>query len=178
VLCLHVGSSSTIPDTSPEAPPDTVGVLFFGYAMFWTVDWLYSMIPVRHPDLKICLSEGGTGWVAGLIDRLDHILRYHQLYGTWTAELTPAEVLRRNFNFCAIDDPSSFQQVDRIGADNLMVEADYPHLDSTWPNTQPLLYSHLRHLPADQIEKITWRNASTLFRHPVPASVVADPSTF
>ena len=29
------------------------GVLFFGYAMFAAVDWLYSMIPVRHPELKI-----------------------------------------------------------------------------------------------------------------------------
>lgn len=179
VLCLHVGSSSTIPDTSPEAPPDTIGVLFFGYAMFWTVDWLYSMIPVRHPDLKICLSEGGAGWVAGLMDRLDHILRYHQLYGTWTGiDLTPKEVLQRNFSFCAIDDPSAFLQVDRIGADNLLVEADYPHLDSTWPETQPLLHGHLQHLAPDVVAKITWQNASRLFRHPVPASVVTDPSSF
>jgi predicted TIM-barrel fold metal-dependent hydrolase len=178
VLCLHVGSSSTIPDTSPEAPVDTIGILFFGYAMFWAVDWLYSMIPVRHPDLKICLSEGGVGWVAGLIDRLDHILRYHQLYGTWKADLTPSEVLKRNFSFCAIDDPSAFLQVDRIGADNLLVESDYPHLDSTWPETQPLLWSHLRHLPPEVVAKIAWQNASGLFRHPVPASVVADPNSF
>jgi predicted TIM-barrel fold metal-dependent hydrolase len=178
-VCLHVGSSSTIPDTSPEAPPDTIGVLFFGYAMFWAVDWLYSMIPVRHPELRICLSEGGAGWVAGLIDRLDHILRYHQLYGTWTGiDLTPAEVLRRNFRFCAIDDPSAFLQVDRIGAGNLMVESDYPHLDSTWPDTQPLLHSHLQHLPADVIAKITWGNASDVFRHPVPLAVQEDPGTF
>ena len=33
--------------------------------MFAAVDWLYSKIPVRFPDLKICLSEGGLGWVAG-----------------------------------------------------------------------------------------------------------------
>jgi predicted TIM-barrel fold metal-dependent hydrolase len=179
VVCLHVGSSSTIPDTSPEAPPDTIGVLFFGYAMFHAVDWLYSMIPVRHPDLKICLSEGGLGWVAGLIDRLDHILRYHQLYGTWTGiDLTPAEVLRRNFWFCAIDDPAAFLQVDTIGVDNMMVESDYPHLDSTWPDTQPLLHSHLAHLPAESVRRIAWGNASGVFRHAVPISVQQDPSSF
>jgi predicted TIM-barrel fold metal-dependent hydrolase len=179
VVCLHVGSSSTVPDTSPEAPPDTIGVLFFGYAMFYAVDWLYSMIPVRHPDLRICLSEGGIGWVAGLIDRLDHILRYHQLYGTWTGiDLTPAEVLRRNFKFCAIDDPSAFYQTDRIGAENLMVESDYPHLDSTWPDTQPLLAEHLSHLPEEAVRKITWENASRLFRHPVPDEIQQDPEAF
>ncbi len=179
VVCLHVGSSSTIPDTSPEAPPDTIGVLFFGYAMFYAVDWLYSMIPVRHPDLRICLAEGGAGWVAGLIDRLDHILRYHQLYGTWTGiDLTPSEVLRRNFVFCALDDPSAFLQVDRIGAGSLMVESDYPHLDSTWPDTQPLLHRHLAHLPDDVVRRIAWENASELFRHPVPEAVQQDPDAF
>jgi predicted TIM-barrel fold metal-dependent hydrolase len=179
VLCLHVGSSSTIPDTSPEAPPDTIGVLFFAYAMFYAVDWLYSMIPVRHPDLKICLSEGGIGWVAGLIDRLDHILRYHELYGTWTGiELTPAEVLRRNFYFCAIDDPSGFLQVDSIGAEHLMIESDYPHLDSTWPDTQPLLHRHLAHLPADVVDLIAWGNAARIFGHDVPVAVRQDPNRF
>lgn len=179
VICLHVGSSSTIPETSSDAPPDTIGVLFFGYAMFYAVDWLYSMIPVRHPRLQICMSEGGIGWVAGLIDRLDHILRYHQLYGTWTGiDLTPSEVLRRNFSFCAIDDPAGFLQVDTIGADRIMVESDYPHLDSTWPDTQPLLQRHLAHLPADTVAKITWGNASRLFRHPVPQAVQRDPESF
>lgn len=179
VVCLHVGSSSTIPETSPDAPPDTIGVLFFAYAMFYAVDWLYSMIPVRHPQLKICLSEGGTGWVAGLLDRLDHILRYHVLYGTWKGiDLTPAEVLQRNFSFCAIDDPSSFLQVDRIGAERLMVEADYPHLDSTWPDTQSLLQRHLAHLPAATIDLICWGNASRIFRHPVPLAIQRDPNAF
>ena len=73
VVCLHVGSSSTAPTTSSDAPADTIGVLFFGWAMFAAVDWLYSRIPVRFPGLRICLSEGGIGWVAGLLDRLDHV---------------------------------------------------------------------------------------------------------
>ena len=65
VVNLHIGSSSTSPSTSDDAPPDVTGVLFFGYAMFAGVDWLYSKIPVRFPDIKIALSEGGIGWVPG-----------------------------------------------------------------------------------------------------------------
>ena len=133
-MCLHVGSSGTSPATAPDAPSDTIGVLFFGYAMFAAVDWLYSRIPVRFPDLKICLSEGGIGWVAGLLDRLEHMRKYDAMYGTWNdIALSPADTFRRNFWFCAIDDPSAFVQRDVIGIENILVESDYPHADSTWP---------------------------------------------
>ena len=118
VVNLHIGSSGTSPSTTDDAPPDVQGVLFFAYAITAAVDWLYSGVCTRYPDLKICLSEGGIGWVAGLLDRLDHMLSYHEMYGTWKAlgeTLTPAEVFKRNFWFCAVEDQSSFIQYERIG---------------------------------------------------------------
>lgn len=179
VVCLHVGSSGTSPATAADAPSDTIGVLFFGYAMFAAVDWLYSKIPVRFPDLKICLSEGGIGWVAGLIDRLEHVRRYDSMYGTWNdVELSPADTFRRNFWFCAIDDPSAFAQRDVIGIDNIVVESDYPHCDSTWPHTQAAVAKQLAGLDASEIERVTWRNASELFRHEVPEAVQRDHDAF
>jgi len=178
VINLHIGSSGASPSTTDDAPPDVVGVLFFGYAMFAAVDWLYSMYPVKHPELKICLSEGGIGWVAGLMDRLDHMLGYHEMYGTWKGELTPAEVLQRNFWFCAVEDPSSFDQRDRIGRENILLEADYPHCDSTWPRTQEIIHREIGHLPADDIARITWRNASELYDFPIPEAVQRDPNSY
>jgi predicted TIM-barrel fold metal-dependent hydrolase len=179
VVNLHIGSSSTSPSTSDDAPPDVIGVLFFGYAMFAAVDWLYSLIPVRFPDIRICLSEGGIGWVPGLLDRLDHMLRYHEMYGTWSGiELTPAEVMQRNFWYCAVEDPSAFAMRDRIGVDKILLEADYPHCDSTWPDTQVVIEREIGGLPLEDIRKITWENASHLYRHPVPPEVQADPNAF
>ena len=179
VVCLHVGSSGTSPATAPDAPSDAVGALFFAYAMFAAVDWLYSMIPVRFPELRICLSEGGIGWVAGLIDRFEHMRRYDSMYGTFNdVGMTPAEVFRRNFWFCAIDDPSAYLQTNVIGVENIMVESDYPHADTTWPNTQDVLREQLAKLPKRAVERITWRNASELFRHPVPKAVQKDPDAY
>jgi predicted TIM-barrel fold metal-dependent hydrolase len=178
VVNLHIGSSGASPSTTDDAPPDVVGVLFFGYAMFAAVDWLFSLIPVRYPEIKICLSEGGIGWVAGLLDRLDHMQTYNAMYGTWTGELTPAEVLQRNFWFCAVEDQSSFAVRDRIGVENILLEADYPHCDSTWPRTQQVIHEEIGHLPAEDIRKLTWANASELYRHPVPEAIQRDPNAF
>ncbi|GAA4262695.1 amidohydrolase family protein [Dactylosporangium darangshiense] len=179
VVNLHIGSSGTSPSTAEDAPPDVVGVLFFGYSMFSAVDWLYSRIPVRFPDIKIVLSEGGIGWVPGLVDRLNHMLSYHEMYGTWKGiELTPAEVLLRNFYFCAVEDPSSFALRDVIGVDHILLEQDYPHCDSTWPHTQRVIEEEIGGLPAADIRKMTWENAANLYRHPVPAAVQDNPDAY
>jgi predicted TIM-barrel fold metal-dependent hydrolase len=170
VVCLHVGSSGSSPMTAPDAPPETVAVLFFAYGMYAAVDWLYSKVPVRFPNLRIALSEGGIGWVAGLLDRLDHCFKYQLGYlPTWRdVDLTPSEVLRRNFWFCAIDDTSGFLTRAVIGVDHLLVESDYPHADSTWPDTQPRLREQLAGVPDDEVRRICWQNAVDLFRMPTP----------
>jgi predicted TIM-barrel fold metal-dependent hydrolase len=179
VINLHIGSSSSSPGTSEDAPPDVTGVLFFGYSMFAAVDWLYSRIPVRFPNIKIVLSEGGIGWVPALLDRLDHMASYHQMYGTWDGiELSPAEVLQRNFSFCAVEDPSSFALRDRIGVENILVEQDYPHCDSTWPHTQTVLTRELAGLTEPEIRKITWENASKLYNHPIPETITTNPNNY
>jgi predicted TIM-barrel fold metal-dependent hydrolase len=179
VINLHIGSSGTAPQTADDAPPDTVGVLFFAYAMFTAVDWLFSRIPLRFPDLKLVISEGGLGWVAGLLDRLDHMEGYSEMYGTWDSkDMRPADVLLRNFWFCALEDPSAFSGIDRVGAENVLFEADYPHVDSTWPDTQSAVDKQISRLTPDQITKVTWQNASQLYRHPVPETVQRDPNAY
>jgi hypothetical protein len=82
--------------------------------------------------------------------------------------LRPAEVLKRNFWFCTIDDPSTIDTRDRIGTDNIMLEVDYPHSDSTWPNTQAVIEKAWGHLPVEDLRKMTHLNAARLFRHPLP----------
>jgi predicted TIM-barrel fold metal-dependent hydrolase len=179
VVCIHIGSAGALPAASPGAPQDVPSVLFGTYAMSYTVEWLFSLIPVRFPGIKICVSEGGIGWVAALFDRLDHSTRYQEMFETWKGvDLSPAEVLRRNFWFCALDDPSAFVQAERIGVERILVEVDYPHADSVWPDTQEKLRHDLDALSDEVKRRITWQNASELFRHPVPDAVQRDPHAF
>ncbi len=84
----------------------------------------------------------------------------------------------RNFWFCAVEDQSSFVQHERIGTGNILLEADYPHCDSTWPHTQATIHEQIQGLPAEVIRKITWENASRLYQHPVPPAVQSDPNAY
>src|SRR6185436_7461057 len=100
-------------------------------------EWLWSGVAVRWPGLKIAMSEGGIGWVAMLLDRLDNIVERSGYGLDWIGgDMRPSEVLQRNFWFCTLDDPSTIDTIRRIGVENVMVETDYPHGYRTWPDSQ------------------------------------------
>jgi hypothetical protein len=108
--------------------------------------------------------------VAMLLDRLDNIVHRSGYGAGWP--LPPAEILKRNFWFCTLDDPSTIDTRGRIGVENIMVEVDYPHGDSTWPDTQKVIRSCWGHLPPEEIRMICCENASRLYRHPLPPVVL------
>jgi predicted TIM-barrel fold metal-dependent hydrolase len=172
VICLHVGSSGMLkhPDGAPGLQ---LGSTLFGQlSLHASAEWLWSGHAVRHPNLKIAMSEGGVGWVAMLLDRLDNIID-RSGYGLGWDE-RPADVLKRNFWFCTIDDPSTIDTRYRIGVENIMVEVDYPHGDSTWPDTQEVIRQAWGHIPAPELRAMCSENAARLFRHPLPERVLPE----
>jgi len=173
VLNLHVGSSG-FAQMPPGAPMMELGATQFGIMAVGTcAEWLWSGWPAKYPELKIAMSEGGIGWVAGLIDRLDNIMRRSGYGNGWPdPKISPSECLRRNFWFCMIDDPSTIVTRHTIGVENILFESDYPHGDGTWPDTQKVIHAILGDLPTDEIHKITHENAARLYRHPLPERIV------
>jgi predicted TIM-barrel fold metal-dependent hydrolase len=71
-----------------------------------------------------------------------------------------------------------FIQHDRIGADNILLEADYPHCDSTRQHSQRTIHEQISGLPEEIIQKVTWGNASRLYKHPVPVAVQENPDAY
>jgi predicted TIM-barrel fold metal-dependent hydrolase len=173
VVSLHVGSSG-MPKAPPGAPILQLGATLFGQQSLQAcAEWLWSEHPMRHPGLKIAMSEGGIGWVAMLLDRLDNMVE-RSGYGRGWGDLPPAEVLKRNFWFCTLDDPSTIDTRHRIGIDHVMVEVDYPHGDSTWPDTQAVIEKYWGHIPPAELRAMCSGNAAALYRHPLPDRVLPE----
>jgi predicted TIM-barrel fold metal-dependent hydrolase len=172
VLCLHVGSSQWFA-AHPTSPMMAETTLFPLAAARATVEWLMSGAPVKFPDLQIALSEGGVGWVPMIHARLGYVMSHSgaALEGDWPWPDDPRDVLRRNFNFCSLEFESGADAWESIGIDHIMVEVDYPHADSSWPDTQASLLRVLSGLDAADVRKVTWENASRLYRHAVPADL-------
>ncbi|MUL68017.1 amidohydrolase [Mycobacterium sp. CBMA 234] len=162
VMNIHIGSSGKLVVTAPDAPMDVMITLQPMNIVQAAADLLWSRPIKEYPDLKIALSEGGTGWIPYFLERAD---RTYEMHSTWTKQdfkgKVPSEVFREHFLTCFISDPVGVALRNNIGIDNICWEADYPHSDSMWPGAPEELWEVLsaNSVPDDEINKITHENA-------------------
>jgi predicted TIM-barrel fold metal-dependent hydrolase len=164
VINLHVGSSSETFVPGPDSV-SVLGILFPVNGFAACADWLYAGVPTRFPNIKIALSEGGIGWVPMMLDRIEYAARHGTPPAAVFGDAGPVELLRRNFWFTTFSDPRTLLLRHEVGLNRIMVETDYPHSDSSWPDSQRILAEQLATVPAAEAELLTWRNAAELYRH-------------
>ncbi len=140
VVCMHIGSSSKMPSTSPDAPFIISSTLTFQNAMGSLCDYLFSGTLVRFPELVIAYSEGQVGWMPYILERADKLWeeRSDNTFGTSLPEPPSSYVPGRVYG-CIFDDQTGLRNRDVIGMDQICFETDYPHADSTFPHSKETL---------------------------------------
>jgi predicted TIM-barrel fold metal-dependent hydrolase len=193
VLSMHVGSSSNLIRTSPDMP--TLAFMAYSAAANQAgtlLDWLFSGNFDRFPRLKIALSEGSIGWIPYFLERAEQVIDKQRFWASrfdidmnashergeekGEARFDLDTDIRRLFKDHVfgtfIEDHAGLRLLDIIGEDNVMLECDYPHSDSTWPDTVNLANKWLGDLPEDVQHKITIGNACRVYDF-----TPADPAT-
>jgi predicted TIM-barrel fold metal-dependent hydrolase len=195
VVCMHIGSSSVMPKISPNAP--------FMANMAWgaartagaMLAWLFSGMFSRFPSLKISLAEGNIGWIPYFLERAEYVFE-RQRYWTQAGQVFSAQSadggghggMPDDFDYddfdlrrlyldhvygCFLDDQAGLKLLEECGEDNVMVEVDYPHSDTTWPDSLKLMQERVTGLTPEQQYKVLRGNAERLFRF-----TPADPAAF
>jgi predicted TIM-barrel fold metal-dependent hydrolase len=141
VVNMHIGSSSTFPMTSPDAPRAVSLALTYQGAAHGFADWLCSGVLDRFDELRIAWSEGQVGWMPFILERLDQAWSERPVYGNLDGRIRslPSSYLAGRVFGCVFDDVAGLRLRDQIGMDQIMFEVDYPHGDSTWPNSRAVL---------------------------------------
>ena len=106
VLSIHLGSSGRLSIPAVDSPPDVMITLQPMNIQSAAADLLWSRVLKNFPDLRVALSEGGTGWIPYFLDRVDRTFEMHH---AWTLQdfggRLPSEVFREHFLTCFISDP-------------------------------------------------------------------------
>jgi predicted TIM-barrel fold metal-dependent hydrolase len=150
-----------MPATSADAPVAVAATLSFGNAMASLSDFLFSGVLVRFPELKLAYSEGQIGWLPYILERADDVWREHRAWGGVKDIVPepPSSYYYRQVYGCFFRDNHGLESLQRVGVDNVTFETDYPHTDSTWPDTLEVARQMMGHLPADVVYKIVRGNA-------------------
>lgn len=183
-VSMHIGSSSESVKPSPDAPLIESLSLNVMNGVVTFIEWMYSGTLLRFPDLKIALSEAGIGWMPWAIERLRRDLDRQMWARTSNFEgnvitgdmrenhrskfggvpnFDPMEVYRNQVFGCMLADDWGWELMSYIGTDNVMIETDYPHSDSSWPNSVAVARESTGHLPDAERYKILQGNARKLF---------------
>jgi predicted TIM-barrel fold metal-dependent hydrolase len=165
VVCLHIGSSSQLMITAPDAPFDVLISLQPINMIQCAADILWSPVLRKYPDLRIAMSEGGIGWIPYFLERVDYVYAHHQAWtGQSFGDRLPSQVFNEQIVTCFIDDAFGIESRRHLNLENICWECDYPHSDSTWPQAPEMAMKYLAGVPDDEVDKITHANAMRIFQ--------------
>jgi predicted TIM-barrel fold metal-dependent hydrolase len=164
VISMHIGSSSRMPVTSADAPNAVAATLSFNNAMASMSDWLFSGKLVQFPALKLAYSEGQIGWIPYILERADTVWEEHRAW-VGVADIVPeppSTYYYRQIFGCFFRDQHGIDAIDKVGVDNITFETDYPHTDSTWPDTRKVAEELMAGVPQDVVDKVMRTNAARM----------------
>ena len=90
----------------------------------------------QYPKLVVGLGESGIGWLPYLLERMDYTYE-DRVNTSLDLRRLPSEYFKSNMFATYIKDQVGTRVMWELGyLDNIMWSTDYPHADSTWPNSQ------------------------------------------
>lgn len=117
----------------------------------------------RHPGLRLVLAESGVGWLPYFLARMDAEWRALGDKLDYAPAIAPSELFRRQVHATFEEEPLAEQFIPLLGADSCMWASDYPHTDSTFPESRRAIEESLGGLAAEDRRKVTATNCARLY---------------
>ncbi|MGE5304379.1 MAG: amidohydrolase family protein [Alphaproteobacteria bacterium] len=136
-------------------------------------DLIFSGVLERNPRLKIVSVENEIGWMPFWLGQCDKAFRRHRANEPLAIDKPPSEYFRRQVYATFFNDHVGGRLFSWWGADNCMWSNDYPHQNSTWPNSREVISRDMGHLPAADRTKLLCANVEKLYNLKLPAARAA-----
>jgi predicted TIM-barrel fold metal-dependent hydrolase len=128
-------------------------------------DMIFSGVFERHPRLTLAIVEFELAWVPHVLSTMDYTYRERHgeaIYRFKDGSL-PSDFFHRNVVLSFQEDAIGIRLRDLIGVDNMMWGSDYPHSESTFPQSRKILAKILAGVPDDEQAKIVGGNTARVY---------------
>jgi predicted TIM-barrel fold metal-dependent hydrolase len=173
-ISFHIGSADLGQEFLPErvaAEGVSVNSARVGSKLFLAngghmLDLLFSGVLARYPELRVVSVESGAGWVPFVLQSADY--QYERMAVRKEhpeLALRPSEYFRRQvYACCWFEHVPEAHVVERVGADRILFETDFPHPTSIYgPDVPDTIERGLGHLAPDVQRRILWSNTAELY---------------
>lgn len=128
-------------------------------------DLIFSGVFERHPRLTLAIVEFELAWVPHVLSSMDYTYRerHGEAIYRFKNGTVPSDFFHRNVVLSFQEDAVGIRLRDVIGVDNMMWGSDYPHSESTFPQSQKILADILAGVPADEQAKIVGSNTARVY---------------
>ena len=168
-LSLHVGTNRPGPG---QQFADILSLKpgFFANVDYWVrvsvAHMIFSGVFERHPKLQVGMVEHELSWVPYFLNRLDYNYTQRTPGDNWyrfKEDMLPSDYFHRNVFLSFQEEALGIRDRHIIGVDNLLWGSDYPHVESTFPNTQKILKEILADCTEEEKAKIVGGNTARVY---------------
>jgi len=166
-IAMHVGGrrpGTPVADLFESAPRFMTGMTMSKFTMAEAIsELIHGLVMLRYPDLRFLAVEGQIGWISFFQSYSDHVWEKHRYWTESKLKEPPSFYFKRQVFATFMEDPVGLRERHHIGIENIMWASDYPHSETTWPNSKALTDDWFRSYPADDKDKILWENCARVF---------------
>jgi len=129
-------------------------------------DMILSGVFERHPRLTLAIVEFELSWAPNILASMDYTYRerHEEAIYRFKGDVRPSDFFHRNVVLSFQEDALGIRLRDVIGVDNMMWGSDYPHSESTFPQSRKILAEILSGVPDDEQAKIAGGNTARVYR--------------
>jgi predicted TIM-barrel fold metal-dependent hydrolase len=122
----------------------------------------------RYPGLKLVSVENEAGWLPFMLQQWDYYYRRFRGVNPPPINRDPSEYFKGQVFATFFRDTVGGHSFEWWGQDNCMWSNDYPHGNSTWPESRKYIERDLGHLPAEIQKKLLCANVAKLYDMEIP----------
>lgn len=126
-------------------------------------DLIFNGVLERYPRLKFVCVENEIGWLPFILQQWDYYYRRFRGVNPPPISKDPSEYFKSQIYATFFRDAVAGHNFEWWGQDNCMWSNDYPHQNSTWPESKTHIERMLGHLVPETRRKLLSTNAAGLF---------------
>lgn len=161
-LHVHVSMVNSMPTT--QAGTKLPGDVRFYDAPQRLLQFIWSGVFDRIPELQLVIAEVDCGWVPFFKEQIDDRYWRLRLGEKMNVRHPPSYYMQNNISYTYISDHFGIRNRHDIGVDRIMWSSDFPHVPANWPESWRVIEASFDGVPANEKALILAGNAQRLYK--------------